>query len=43
MGVLAFNGRHCFLKEWEARHNYPELFYTVTNYLRVCLCFGFLH
>lgn len=42
-GCVGISWLGLFLKEWEARHNYPDLFYNVTNYLQRCLCSGFFH
>ncbi len=31
------------LREWEARYNFRDLFYTVDDYLRVTACSGLVH
>ena len=39
-GTLSFTAPElqAILKEYECRHNQPDLFYTVDNYLKVCAC-----
>lgn len=39
-GTLSFSYEEleCILREYEYRHNMPELFYTVDNYLKECAC-----
>jgi transposase-like protein len=41
-GRLTLTDLRLILREWEQRQNQPELFYTVTNYLRATICSGFV-
>lgn len=41
-GKLTLADLRNILREWEQRQNQPEMFYNVTNYLRVTVCSGFV-